>query len=224
MSGGAPLENYVIEVKGTNSHQIGKKSKTVPRRSNGSIGEWIRKEERSTLSQFEPRNKKLELETPSDPTEFSHIQKTGNIVIDRGIRFKEFNAMPGGQDCGLVIPKNTCDLDWKPPEDDGGAGKSLTIYGDSDPLEADTSIVAKDPFDTAGKPGIPEITDWDKDRADLWAPPSDDGGAPVEQYLVEMRDGNGNWWEAAVVPRRSDNSLGERIERRTSISIPSESH
>ncbi|CAJ0936046.1 unnamed protein product, partial [Mesorhabditis belari] len=141
------------------------------------------------------------------------------------------------------VTKNTCDLDWKPPEDDGGAEishyvvekqdqatgrwvpcgesqdthmkvndltpgheykfrvKAVNRYGDSDPLEADTSIVAKDPFDTAGKPGIPEITDWDKDRADLkWAPPSDDGGAPVEQYLVEMRDGNGNWVEAAVVP------------------------
>lgn len=45
--------------------------------------------------------------------------------------------------------------------------KAVNRYGDSDPLEADTSIVAKDPFDTAGKPGVPEITDWDKDRADL---------------------------------------------------------
>ncbi|CAJ0587388.1 unnamed protein product, partial [Mesorhabditis spiculigera] len=141
------------------------------------------------------------------------------------------------------VTKNSCELDWKPPEDDGGADishyqiekqdqatgrwvpcgesqdthfkvndltpgheykfrvKAVNRYGDSDPLEADASIIAKDPFDTAGKPGMPEITDWDKDRADLkWEPPADDGGAPVEEYLVEMRDGNGNWVEAAVVP------------------------
>lgn len=35
-------------------------------------------------------------------------------------------------------------------------------YGDSDPLEGNKSIIAKDPFDTADKPGTPEITDWDK--------------------------------------------------------------
>lgn len=141
------------------------------------------------------------------------------------------------------VTKNGCELDWKPPEDDGGSEishyaiekqdassgrwvpcgesqgthfkvddlvqgheykfrvKAVNRYGDSDPLEANKSIIAKDPFDTAGKPGTPEITDWDKDHADLkWEPPQDDGGAPVEKYLLEVKSGNGEWMPACEVP------------------------
>lgn len=34
-------------------------------------------------------------------------------------------------------------------------------------LEAQKSIVAKDPFELADRPGTPDIVDWDKDHADL---------------------------------------------------------
>jgi hypothetical protein len=93
------------------------------------------------------------------------------------------------------VHKTGCTLDWKPPEDDGGAAvshyvvekldlatgrwtgagestdckmdvtdltpgheyrfrvKAVNKYGESDPLEAQKSIVAKDPFDTADRPG-----------------------------------------------------------------------
>ncbi|CAD6198887.1 unnamed protein product, partial [Caenorhabditis auriculariae] len=79
--------------------------------------------------------------------------------------------------------------------------KAVNRYGDSDPLEAREAIIAKDPFDRADKPGTPEIVDWDKDHADLkWTPPADDGGAPIEGYLVEMKAANGDWIPAAKVP------------------------
>ncbi|VDK40424.1 unnamed protein product, partial [Cylicostephanus goldi] len=79
--------------------------------------------------------------------------------------------------------------------------KAVNRYGESDPLEANQSIVAKDPFELADKPGTPEIVDWDKDRADLkWTPPQDDGGAPIEEYLIEMKAGNGDWVAAKKVP------------------------
>ncbi|WKY05591.1 hypothetical protein Q1695_006081 [Nippostrongylus brasiliensis] len=79
--------------------------------------------------------------------------------------------------------------------------KAVNRYGDSDPLEANKSIVAKDPFDCADAPGVPEIVDWDKDHADLkWTPPLDDGGAPIDEYLVEMKAGNGDWVPATKVP------------------------
>lgn len=52
--------------------------------------------------------------------------------------------------------------------------RAVNKYGESDPLEAPKSILAKDPFDTADRPGTPEIVDWDKDFADLkWTPPKD---------------------------------------------------
>ncbi|KAJ1363943.1 Twitchin [Parelaphostrongylus tenuis] len=79
--------------------------------------------------------------------------------------------------------------------------KAVNRYGDSDPLEANKSIIAKDPFDCADAPGVPEIVDWDKDHADLkWTPPLDDGGAPIDEYLIEMKAGNGDWIPALKVP------------------------
>ncbi|CAA98064.2 Twitchin [Caenorhabditis elegans] len=78
--------------------------------------------------------------------------------------------------------------------------KAVNRHGDSDPLEAREAIIAKDPFDRADKPGTPEIVDWDKDHADLkWTPPADDGGAPIEGYLVEMRTPSGDWVPAVTV-------------------------
>ncbi|KAE9421213.1 hypothetical protein Angca_004091, partial [Angiostrongylus cantonensis] len=79
--------------------------------------------------------------------------------------------------------------------------KAVNRYGESNPLEANKSIVAKDPFDCADAPGVPEIVDWDKDHADLkWTPPLDDGGAPIDEYLIEMKAGNGDWIPAKKVP------------------------
>ncbi|KHN73749.1 Twitchin [Toxocara canis] len=79
--------------------------------------------------------------------------------------------------------------------------KAVNRYGDSDALEAAQPIIAKDPFDTADKPGTPEITDWDKDHVDLtWTPPASDGGAPIEKYVIEKKLANGDWEYAEEVP------------------------
>lgn len=67
--------------------------------------------------------------------------------------------------------------------------RAVNKEGESDPLTADQYVQIKDPWDEPGKPGRPEITDYDADRIDLaWEPPSKDGGAPIEEYIVEMRD------------------------------------
>ncbi|XP_055385446.1 twitchin isoform X34 [Condylostylus longicornis] len=78
---------------------------------------------------------------------------------------------------------------------------AVNAEGESEPLEADKSIIAKNPFDEPGKPSKPEVTDWDKDRVDLkWKPPIDDGGSPVTAYAVEKREkGTGKWVKALEV-------------------------
>lgn len=57
-------------------------------------------------------------------------------------------------------------------------------------------------LDEPGKPGRPELKNWDKDFVDLeWTPPKDDGGAPIEKYIVQMRDKEGRQWiDVAKVP------------------------
>ena len=91
--------------------------------------------------------------------------------------------------------------------------KAVNKYGESDPLEAQKSVVAKDPFDTADRPGTPDIVDWDKNWADLkWTPPTDDGGAPLEKYVVEKRMGTGDWEYATEVPASQTDARVEGLQ------------
>ena len=76
--------------------------------------------------------------------------------------------------------------------------KALNAVGSSEPLTTPKGIIAKNPYDEPGEPGKPEVTDWDKDHVDLlWQPPANDGGAPIEKYIVEMKDKFSNAWVPA---------------------------
>ena len=80
--------------------------------------------------------------------------------------------------------------------------KAINKEGESEPLETLSPIIAKDPYETPGQPGRPEPVDWNKDHVDLkWEPPANDGGAPIESYIIEKRErGSGRWMKAAEVP------------------------
>ncbi|KAH8269759.1 hypothetical protein KR018_000421 [Drosophila ironensis] len=72
---------------------------------------------------------------------------------------------------------------------------AVNTEGESEPLVGDQSILAKNPFDEPGKPGTPEVTDWDKDHVDLvWRPPLNDGGSPIVSYIVEKREKGTDKW------------------------------
>lgn len=77
---------------------------------------------------------------------------------------------------------------------------AVNAEGESEPLVAEQSIIAKNPFDEAGKPENVRATDWDKDHVDLaWTPPLNDGGSPITAYVVEKKDKYGQWEKAAEV-------------------------
>ena len=85
--------------------------------------------------------------------------------------------------------------------------RAVNAEGGSDELECDKPIIAKNPFDEPGKPGRPNPTDWDKDFVELeWSPPKSDGGAPIDKYIIQMRDKDTrNWVDAATVPGNKTN-------------------
>lgn len=52
-----------------------------------------------------------------------------------------------------------------------------------------------------GKPSDVTPVDWDKDHFDLeWKAPQNDGGAPIEKYIIEKKDKFGDWMPCAEVP------------------------
>lgn len=106
--------------------------------------------------------------------------------------------------------------------------KAVNTIGESDPLEAPKSIVAKNEFgwstvsngsrifncqfyspshtnfnatlsDEPDAPGKPQITDWDKDHVDLkWPAPDSDGGSPITGYIVQKKEKGSPYWVNAV--------------------------
>lgn len=60
-------------------------------------------------------------------------------------------------------------------------------------MESEKPTLAKNPYERPDKPNVPELVDWDSDHVDLkWVPPND-GGAPIEEYIVEKRSKYGRW-------------------------------
>lgn len=74
--------------------------------------------------------------------------------------------------------------------------KAINEEGESEPLETDGSIIAKNPYDPAGKPGTPVIDDYDANMVVLkWEVPKNDGGAPITGYVIEKRDKLSTSWD-----------------------------
>ena len=60
--------------------------------------------------------------------------------------------------------------------------------GEGPPGPPSQPVLAKDPWEKPGRPGVPEITSIDRTKIGLkWKPPKSDGGSPIFNYVVEYR-------------------------------------
>lgn len=81
--------------------------------------------------------------------------------------------------------------------------------GESEPLETDEAILAKNPYDEPGAPGKPQIIDYDNKSVTLkWPKPETDGGRPITHYTIEMKDKFAvDWTEVA----KTENATPEGV-------------
>ena len=48
--------------------------------------------------------------------------------------------------------------------------------------------------DPPSKPGRPQVIDYDKDKAEIqWTPSLNDGGNPIQKYVIEKRQKSDKW-------------------------------
>ena len=70
--------------------------------------------------------------------------------------------------------------------------------GEGKPSQETGVFKAKDPYDKPDKPGTPDVLKITKNSADLsWAAPDKDGGAKIENYILELREKGDMKWRTA---------------------------
>lgn len=73
--------------------------------------------------------------------------------------------------------------------------RAINKIGSSEPGTFKNVVLAKDPWDEPGQPNNVELTDWDRDHADLkWDAPDTDGGDTITAYIIEFKDKFSNDW------------------------------
>ncbi|VEL06667.1 unnamed protein product [Protopolystoma xenopodis] len=97
--------------------------------------------------------------------------------------------------------------------------RAVNDEGESDNLETEKATLARDVCDPPDSPTGLEVTDWDKDHADLqWTPPKRDNGAPITKYVIEAKPKSKGQWaqlkEAREPKARVDLTEGEEYEFR----------
>ncbi|KAL7668242.1 hypothetical protein ACOME3_008952 [Neoechinorhynchus agilis] len=69
-------------------------------------------------------------------------------------------------------------------------------FGCSEPLDAESYVTIKPPFDPPSQPGQPQIIDYSPSCIKVqWTRPEKDGGNPITGYMVEMKTADADKWK-----------------------------
>uniref|UniRef100_A0A0K2U6Y3 Uncharacterized protein n=1 Tax=Lepeophtheirus salmonis TaxID=72036 RepID=A0A0K2U6Y3_LEPSM len=93
--------------------------------------------------------------------------------------------------------------------------RAANKIGQSDPTEmSGDDILAKDPWDEPDPCGQPNVVDWSPEFAELtWAPPENDGGAPITHYVIEYKEKNmTDWAEGKSLTVAEVESMGNLVK------------
>ncbi|XP_013785867.1 twitchin-like, partial [Limulus polyphemus] len=156
---------------------------------------------------------------PEGPLEVSDVHKEGCKLKwkrpkdDGGVPLEGYEVEKMDSDSGVWVPVGKTKepgmdvTGLTPGKDYKFRVRALNKEGESEPLETEKAITAKNPYDEPSQPGKPEVTDWDKDHVDIkWTPPENDGGSPITGYVVEKKDKFGDWEKALEVPATQTNA------------------
>lgn len=150
---------------------------------------------------------------PEGPLEVSDVHKEGCKLKwnkpkdDGGLPITGYSVEKQDTTTGRWVPAGFVDADktdfevtgLEPNKKYNFRVKAVNEEGESEPLESDMSILAKNPYDISAPPGLPEITDWNEHSVKLkWEPPIRDGGTPITGYVVEVMDKFGGQFVKAV--------------------------
>lgn len=83
--------------------------------------------------------------------------------------------------------------------------KAINDEGESEPLDTEGTIIAKNPYEVTDKPGTPETVDYGPEQVELkWDAPKKTNGAPVTGYIIEKKEKFSPHWEEVLVTSSPD--------------------
>lgn len=167
---------------------------------------------------------------PEGPLEVSNVHKEGCKLAwkkpkdDGGVPVQRYEVEKYDKDTGRwtrvgKTPGNKPELDVTgliPGHEYMFRVTAVNDEGESEPLVTDRGTVAKNPYDEPGKPGTPEIVDYDNTSVDLkWDKPKTDGGSPIQKYIIEKKEKHALMWEkcAEVGGNETEGKVTDLVER-----------
>ena len=137
---------------------------------------------------------------PEGPLEVDKVRAKSAVLTwkkpkdDGGVPIQKYVIEKMDVDTGRWMPCGECDgeefkvEDLTPGKKYKFRVKAVNAEGESEPLESEKPVEAKNPYREPDPPRNLEIFDWDNESVTLkWDVPLFDGGRPITHYVIEQK-------------------------------------